>query len=145
MPFKRILCAVDFSESSVRAFHNAVETAKQFRSALRVLHVIEADPVVSELLPRNGLGQIILTLEDKAKASMQALLESSARELEGIKFSTEINDGNPSEQVLDSAREWKADLITLGAKGVTTLDEAISGGTTLQVVREAPCSVLVVR
>ena len=44
MPFKRILCAVDFSPDSVEAFRIAVELTRLYSASLHVLHVLEAQP-----------------------------------------------------------------------------------------------------
>jgi universal stress protein A len=145
MAFRRILCAVDFSQESVRAFHTAAETARQSKGALHLLHVVEAQPVVSELLPVNGLGETMLTLDEKAAAAMQSLVESSARELEGVALTTEIDNGSAFVEIPRKAREWKADLIVLGAKGTASLEKVLVGSTAERVMRDAPCSVLVVR
>ena len=48
MPFKRIVCPVDFSNSSLAAFETAVEMAQRDSAELLVLHVIEGRPVLSE-------------------------------------------------------------------------------------------------
>ena len=47
MPFKRMLCAVDFSRDSVAAFGVAIEMARLYSGSLHVFHVIEAQPAVS--------------------------------------------------------------------------------------------------
>jgi nucleotide-binding universal stress UspA family protein len=145
MPFKRILGAVDFSQESVAAFHTAVETARQSKAALHILHVVEAQPVVPGWLPPKGLSEMMLMLEEKARAAMQSLIESSARELEGIKFTTEINNGRAFVEILNRGRDWKADLIVLGARGAASLEQIIVGSTVEHVMRESPCSVLIVR
>src|SRR4051794_9423507 len=44
MLFKKLLVPVDFSPLSERAFHHAVRLARQFKSELIVMHVLE--PVV---------------------------------------------------------------------------------------------------
>jgi nucleotide-binding universal stress UspA family protein len=89
MPFKRILCGVDFSEPSLRALRAAVELARQAKAALHVLHVIEAQPVVPGWLPANGLSEVTLIIEEKATAAMQSLIKSSSRELKGLKVTNE--------------------------------------------------------
>ena len=145
MSFKRILCGVDFSQESVRAFHVAVELARQSKASLHVLHVVEAQPVVPGWLPPNGLSEMMLALTEKAGAALQTLLESSRKELEGLSVTTEINNGRAFVEILNRAREWKADLIVVGATGATSLAEIVAGGTAEHVVREASCSTLVVR
>jgi nucleotide-binding universal stress UspA family protein len=145
MPFKRVLCAVDFSEPSLRAFHTAAALARQGKAALHVLHVIEAQPVVPGWLPANGLGEVTLMIEEKATTAMQSLIKVSSRELKGLKVTTEIKGGRAFVEIADRARKWKADLIVVGAKGVASVEEIMAGGTAENVVRKAQCSVLIVR
>jgi nucleotide-binding universal stress UspA family protein len=145
MPFKRILCGVDFSQDALRAFHTAVALARQSKAALHLLHVIEAQPVVPGWLPANGLSEVTLMLEEKATAAMQSLMKSSSRELKGLKVTTEINDGRAFVEIINRAHEWKADLIVIGAKGAASVEEMVAGGTAENVVRIAQCSVLIVR
>ena len=45
--FRRILCPVDFSESSLRAFAHAVNMAEEADAHLTLLHVIETPTVIS--------------------------------------------------------------------------------------------------
>jgi nucleotide-binding universal stress UspA family protein len=145
MLFKRILCAVDFSKPSLSAFQTAVELARQSKAALHVLHVIEAQPVVPGWLPANGLSEVMLMIEGKATAAMQSLMKSSSRELKGLKVTTEINDGRAFVEILNRARNLKADLIVIGAQGAASVEEIVAGGTAENVVRRAQCSVLIVR
>jgi nucleotide-binding universal stress UspA family protein len=122
-----------------------VELARQFKGALHVLHVIEAQPVALGLLPVNGLSEMILTLEDKARAAVQSLVKSAALELEGVKLTTEINSGRAFVEITNRAREWKLDLIVIGEQGAVTVEEIVVGSTAEHLTRESPCSVLIVR
>jgi nucleotide-binding universal stress UspA family protein len=56
-----------------------------------------------------------------------------------------VTRGNPADRILDAARERDADLIVLGAKGVSGIRQFLLGSVAENVVRHAPCSVLVVR
>ena len=145
MTFRRILCAVDLLQDSPRTFQIAAEIARQFRQSLKVLHVIEALPNVPELPPVRNLSGMVVNVEEKAMAAMQVLIKSSAEDLDGITLSMEIDTGEPFVEILNHARRWKADLIVLGSKGTTTLEEVFVGRTAEHVTREAPCSVLIVR
>src|SRR5258707_5513278 len=145
MPFKRVLCGIDFSAPSIGAFHTAVKLARQVKAELHVLHVIEAQPVVPGWLPADGLGQVTLMIEEKANSAMKALMKSSSRALKGLKVSNEIEDGRAFTEITSRAHEWKADLIVIGAKGAASVEEMVAGGTAENAVRIARCSVLIVR
>jgi nucleotide-binding universal stress UspA family protein len=145
MAYKRILCAVDFSETSLEAFRRAAELARRFESSLYVLHVIEARPVAPYLIGAGEVGEMAVNLEEKATAALESLVESSASDLEGVRLILEVTAGRAFVEILDQARDWAADLIVLGAKGATALEQIIVGSTAERVTKDAPCSTLIVR
>jgi nucleotide-binding universal stress UspA family protein len=134
MKLKQILCGVDFSESSLSAFETAVELAQRFKAELYVLHTIEADSSVPNL-----------ALEEKANRAMDALIGPAQEKFPDVRLATEITTGTAFVEILSRARERHFDLITLGAKGISMLGERLVGSTSDNVVKEAPCSVLIVR
>lgn len=134
--FERILCAVDFSPDSLEGFRVAAEMARLYSSALLVFHVIEAQPSVSP--------DALIEINRRANDAMAELV-APARTGLAAKLSTEVTSGAAFDEIVKRARDWKADLVVLGAKGVTSLEEVVVGGTAEAAVREAPCSVLVAR
>lgn len=145
MAFKQILCAVDFSDQSVAAFQQAVELARQGARHLYVLHAIEAQPVAPDLLGLDEVGEMALKLEEKASAAMERLLASAAEELNGIPVTAEVTAGRAFVEILNHARKWSVDLIVLGAKGANALTQIVVGSTAERVLKDAQCSVLIVK
>ena len=137
MSFKRILCAVDFSADSLEAFRLAAEMARLHSASLHLLHVIEAQPVMP--------AGVEIRILDEANAAMEKLVASADSSLDDLALATEVTNGLASVEIVERAREWRAELIVLGSTGVTSLEEIIIGGTAERVVKEAPCSVLIVR
>jgi len=62
MPFKRILCAVDFSRESLTALRVAVELAHLYSGSLCIFHAVETQPVISELVPIKVMGEATIQL-----------------------------------------------------------------------------------
>jgi nucleotide-binding universal stress UspA family protein len=145
MPFKRIVCPVDFSDSSLAAFEAAVEVAQRESAELLVLHVIEGRPVVSEWFPTHGLGELTVRMEEKAHQAVNTLLACAAPKTEGLAIATIILNGVPFVEILRQAASWKPDLIVLGSTGAASVDKMIFGSTAERVLKGATCSVLVVR
>jgi nucleotide-binding universal stress UspA family protein len=135
--FQRILCGVDFSPGSLGGFRAAIETARLHGGVLLLFHVIEARPAVP--------GDVMLTIVDHANAAMAQLIESEQSALAEVPLTSEVTSGRAFVEIIERAREWKADLIVIGAKGITSLEEVFVGGTAEAVTREGPCSVLIVR
>lgn len=53
--------------------------------------------------------------------------------------------GNPADAILEKVRTWPADLIVVGTHGRSALGRVVLGSVSLKLIREAPCSVRVVR
>jgi nucleotide-binding universal stress UspA family protein len=134
MKFKQIICGVDFSPASVQAFEAAVELARYFKAELHVIHIIEPDPPVP-----------LLALEEKALAAMDALVQPAVTDGGDYQITTEITTGSAPVEILNRARQRRADLIAIGATGVRLLGEGIVGGTAKNLFADAPCTVLTVR
>jgi len=145
MPFKRLLGAVDFSRESLAAFRVAVEMARLHSGSLHILHVMEVQPVLSEWLPINGMGEVTTQIVEKANAAMETLVSSVQPPLDGPSFTTEVTSGTAFVEIVNRAREWHADLIVMGAKGAASLENIVIGSTAERVLKDATCSVLIVR
>jgi nucleotide-binding universal stress UspA family protein len=128
MPFKRILTAVDFSANSLEAFRVAAEMAA----------------VHSEALP-SGPGEATVEFVQKANQAVEQLVASSQPALERVTLATEVASGRAFDEIVNRARDWRADLIVLGTKGTTSLEQIFLGGTAEHVIKESACSVLIVR
>jgi nucleotide-binding universal stress UspA family protein len=76
-----------------------------------------------------------------------ALLERGRTLLEprGIDPILVATESNPAEGLVDAARVHGADLIVLGHTGSGYVTRALLGSTAENVLRHAPCDVLVVR
>ncbi|MFM8293491.1 MAG: universal stress protein, partial [Microcystaceae cyanobacterium] len=63
----------------------------------------------------------------------------------GIPTETQIQIGEPGRYVRDLAKEWQADLIIIGRRGLRGFQELFLGSVSNYVLHHAPCSVLVVQ
>jgi nucleotide-binding universal stress UspA family protein len=151
LPFKRLLCAIDFSDPSTTALELAQSLAIESRAQLLLLHVIEwpwhepPSPALDEL-PREqaaALAEYRRYLEAGARTRLHALgaTEGSASSEPALK----IAHGKAYSEILRTAQEDSADLIVMGVHGRNILDMTLFGSTTNHVVRAARCPVLTVR
>jgi universal stress protein A len=137
MKFERILCAVDFSPDSVEGFRVAADLTRQYGGELLAFHVIEAQPALAP--------DALIELNNRANDALIDLIESERSSLDGVTIVAEVTSGAPFEEIVHRARDWRAELVVLGSKGITSLEELFVGGTAEAVVKEASCSVLVAR
>ena len=141
-PFKTILCAIDFSPSSLRALTFAVSLAQESGGRLVVVYVLEwpTDGRTSRLgLEVAAFRQQLI---DEAKRELAAAIPADVRTWCDVVELTAV--GKPHEEIIRLAGEQHANVIVLGVHGRNVLSLAFLGSTTNQVVRTASCPVLTV-
>jgi nucleotide-binding universal stress UspA family protein len=143
--FKRILCGVDFSESSLSALAYALNLAEEADGHLTVLHVIEMPPELREnpMAPDFDIDRIHAAAEADARRRLQDLIPDQARTYSTV--DTAVVEGRAYRRVLQRSAEEQADLIVIGVHGRSAIDLLVFGSTTHHVVRAATCPVLIVR
>lgn len=144
LPFRRLLCPVDFSESSIAALECALSLAQEGDAEVTLLHVLEG-PVDGDPLRTRSVSvpQYIQERERDVRATLESLVPESTRN--GCRPTPRIAHGKPSREILGVATEDRADLVVMGVHGRNALDLMLFGSTTNQVVRRATCPVLTVR
>jgi nucleotide-binding universal stress UspA family protein len=150
LPFKRLLCAVDFSDSSLKAVEFATSLAEESQGALTLLHVLEwpweepPAPVIAALPAEQGfaLAEFRRYSEMGARRRLESLIPRSPPTGH---TNARLTHGKPYVKVLEVAAEEGSDLIVIGVRGRNPLDTAVFGSTTNQVVRRATCPVLTLR
>lgn len=151
VPFRRILCAVDFSDWSLAALDRAASFAAPNGATVIALHVIEwpwpepPAPTFDELPAHQGDAlqeyrrYVIAQATARLRASIATIVDDRCP------VSIEVAHGKPHVELVRFATEQQVDLIVLGVHGRSTLDLTLFGSTTSQVVRHAGCPVLTVR
>jgi len=144
LEIKFILCPIDFSEFSIRAYHHALSLAEHYRARLVVQHIVE--------LSRYPYAEYGASEGDYA-AFCRALHEGGKQQLhEFVKHHThgqvppdlEVYQGIAPDCILSCAQAHKTDLIVMGTHGRRGYDRLVLGSVTNRVMRKAPCPVLAI-
>jgi nucleotide-binding universal stress UspA family protein len=143
--FRRILCPIDFSESSLDALVYAITMAEEADAQLTLLHVVDIpmvlsqEPMVSEVdLMRIREGAIA-----DARRRLHGLIPDQARAYCTVE--TAVVEGRVHHGILRQAAEQQSDLVVMGVHGPGVIDRLLFGSTTHHVIRAAACPVLIVR
>lgn len=143
--FKKILCAVDFSECSMRALNYALSLAQEADGYLTVVHVLAND-----FVPQVGIGEehvSLAALQRRHEEEARHLLEKAVPESAVAYCTAEsiLLRGKPWREILRLASDRQAELIMMGVQGRGAADLMFFGSTTQHVVRQATCPVLTLR
>ena len=143
VPYTRLVCPVDFSDSSTAALQFAFSMAKEADASLTILHVFEWPPDDDPLTQRFDVPAYRRALEEEARGRLEALVPDEVKVW--CRPSTKVAHGKPYREILQVAEGEGADLIVIGVHGRNALDLAVFGSTTNQVVRRASCPVLTLK
>ena len=143
--YKRIVCPVDFSESSMHALKYAISLAQEADGQLTVLHVVaqEFDSLAGFAYDAGmTVGDF---LKEREIALQQRLEEVVAAAPEFCRLESLMRHGKAGREVLRVAEEKHCDVIVMGLQGRGSADPLFFGSTTQHVVRHASCPVLTLR
>jgi nucleotide-binding universal stress UspA family protein len=131
---KKILYSTDFSSYSNQAYFHAVALAEHHRASLTVVFVHTpdftapgpADPAAGKRYWQDQLEQIRPLNSD-------------------IPVSHVFLEGDPATEIVRFARDAGIDVIVMGTHGRTGLDRLLMGSVAEKVMRDAQCTVMVVK
>lgn len=143
MLWKKIVCAVDFSESSRNALRVAARLATEQSAALVVAYawtppVVFAGETIG--LPAGFLTDLIATAQRELAA-----WKTEAEGLGAMRVTSEFLTGAAWHEVITLAKQDREiGLIVVGTHGRTGIKHAVLGSIAEKIVRHAPCAVMVV-
>ena len=139
-PYRRILVAVDFSESS----RLALETARNIapHASVTVLHAVEVP--LEKKLKFDAHRIEAYRAELSARKSDQMLTLVSSAGNDSVSWTRVVEPGAPADVILKKAHALETDLIIIGKHGRAGWEDMLIGGVTKQVIQYAPCDVLVI-
>ncbi len=144
MPFRKILCPVDFSDPSREALETAARLAAEAGAELRLVHVWQSSLQTSEsaIILQSELLEEVRKEAEAALAAWKAEVETLGARL----VTTKLLGGVPWKAIVDEvASDPTYDLVVMGTHGRTGIRHVLLGSVAERVARHADCPVLLVR
>ena len=137
---KKVLAPLDFSEHSAEALRNAWELTRDVNGELHIVHVVGQHFTIVE-----GSRELAreTAMEEQAEEELARLKKDELGDSD--KVTTAVLLGPPAAKLVEYAKQNDVDLIVLPAFGHSGSDYALIGGVTEKLVRNSPCSVLVLK
>jgi nucleotide-binding universal stress UspA family protein len=143
MAYTSVIVGTDGSATAERAVRQAAELATADGARLVVVTAFvpkgtaETD---ADRVPED----IRFTLTDRVQAEELASRgRTLAKDLGVEKVVVQAIEGDPSSVLLEAAKDFDADLIVVGSKGLTSHAHFLLGSVASSVTHHAPCDVLV--
>jgi nucleotide-binding universal stress UspA family protein len=141
LKFQRIIVPLDFSEHSVKAFQKALDFAQQFDAELILVHIVEQIIYPGDWsYPPLAMSDFAAEKRDEVASKLKGLTAGS-----GVRAQEIVRLGRAWQEVVEIAKEKRADLVVIATHGYTGLRHVLLGSVAEKIVRHAPCPVLTVR
>ncbi len=139
----KILCPVDFSDSSTRALKNAIIIAKKCKAELTILNVYESEhPYDHWDLHYLGDFSYLQTAIELEKEKNEKLFKDYLKKFKfrDVKWDFKLASGFPNIEILNFIKDQSINLLIMGSKGKSGLSRIFMGSVTEKVTRQVPCS-----
>jgi nucleotide-binding universal stress UspA family protein len=141
-----ILGATDLSDPAVPALEMAASESARRGLPLAVVHALDLTPPMAPAGMDMTLPMPMPSGEEKLQVQQAALAELRGALIGlGAKGEAVVAEGPAVSVVLAAARSLGAELLVIGTRGRTGLARLALGSVAEALIRDAPCSVLVVR
>jgi len=135
-----VVVGLDGSDSSWKALEESVQQARAKNAELHIVSIQEsadASYSASEVLAADKTSKEKL---EKVQSQARALAEEA-----GVQTHTEITPGSSTSVMVDYVKTHSVDLLVIGDTGHSSIWGALIGTNAEKIVRNARCSVLIVR
>lgn len=137
--YKKILAAVDGSESSMHALRESFKLASNEKSWITVTSVV---PSYEGDLDMVSVGDIMGSMRKPCEDALMKAQEIANEE--GALIKTVCEEGETYERIIDLAEAENCDLIVMGRRGIRHLERVFVGSVTARVIGYSRKDVLVV-
>ncbi len=138
----------DFSKAAIDFCRNIVADPKN--TSLKIISTV-GRPMPIDVEPAAFSAEYYTEMERSLCKQGQKIIEQAETEVRSLfpggllDLTAEVITGLPQWVIVETAREWGADLIVVGSHGYGFWSRALLGSVSNSVMHHAPCSVLVVR
>jgi nucleotide-binding universal stress UspA family protein len=143
MTIERILCPVDFSDTSREALRHAFDLARRRGAEVGIVHVTPRT-----LPPLSALGALASeavepgTRPGLRRDLLEQLKQFAAPLVDGVRVGFLVEEANIVDTIV--ALAGRSDLVVLGTHGHGQVEKLILGSVTEKVLHKSPCPVLTV-
>jgi nucleotide-binding universal stress UspA family protein len=141
--FKNICVAFDGSENAYRAFDFALDIAKLSASAQLSVLSVAVPPELPDVEASVPLDAVMNTITRGYEENFKKLAEKA--KAQNLTIKTDIRTGHAVDQITAYLKENNCDMVILGKKGKSGIEELLAGSVSSSITRSAPCTVIIVK
>ncbi len=136
----KVVIPVDFTRSMDQVVEYATSIADQLEADILFFHVINDFKGYDMMLVHPSFEPMKKDLFEASQKKMAVLVADHQNRKH--KVSGEVIFGEAGDEIINLARNEKADMIIIGTHGIKGLERLLMGSTAEYVVKKAPCPIL---
>ena len=139
--FRKILVAIDGSEGANKALRAAIDVAQHYEADLHSISIEEHLPHYAATV-----GEVIEAKQEAAEYFRRVVqVAEQTATAAGVRLTAHVVPGHEVEAIVQFVKDRGFNLLVIGFMGHSRIYERIWGGTSQNLTRLTPCSVLVVK
>lgn len=139
---KKILLPVEDSELCRKASKIAGAIAKALNAKVFIFHVISEEELNRKDISPEEKMKLKKELEKRAKKSLR-IAERNIKKF-NAEYESIVKEGIPHEEIIDTAKKIKANLIVMGSHGRKGIAKLIDPSVSEKTLEHAPCDIVLV-
>jgi len=143
MNIKKILFPTDLSKNNQAALEFASRLAAESGAVLYIMHADDMEEVAAIMF--NDGYRYISSWEEDGRREAHRKLEQVLPTVPNVRYQRCYLRGSAAGRIVSFAKEQSVDLIVMASHGRTGLRRLLMGSTAENVLRQAPCPVLIVK
>src|SRR5688572_6902760 len=136
---KKILFPTDFSANADHALTYATSLCESLKADLILFHSCRAEANVLQVL-NEDISEESIMMDSIRKLDAYRIKSSDI--LRNIHVDMKVEYGLAVDKIVEAAEDVNADMIIMGTKGASGLEEVLLGSNTAAVMERAKCPVL---
>jgi len=141
---KRIIAAIDFSDTSQPVVEAAVKLARALNEGLHIVHVVEAEPTYAAYGFSPDEFPAMHEIQQESLLRSERKLEEIAAQSSLKSIQTKVLQGHPLHRILEYAKEVDSDMLVLGSHGHGFLGSLLLGSVAEGCIRKAEIPALII-
>lgn len=143
---KKILVATDFSKNSEGAIHFALNLAQVFKAEVELYNAFVTVPTIGIDGGQGIINETVIQAGiENNKVKLSKLIDQLPAVLtKDLVISKFVSSGDPVISICEYVAREKHDLLIMGTRGESRIEEILFGSTTVDVMKDANCPVLAV-
>ncbi len=136
-----VVIPVDFSSNMNKVVDYGLSMADIMSANVRFLHVVDDFQGYDMMLVHPSFRGMTEDLKGEAEARMKTLVNDNSERAGEVRGDVAV--GYATDEIVDYAKKNNTDMIIIGTHGTKGFERVLMGSTASEVVKKAPCPVLV--